>query len=157
MGINNLPEIIKKLRKNGKKPTTPAAIITWGTYPQQQTITGTLNDIINKSDENQVSPPGILIIGEVVKYREQIKWFENKPLYGKKILVTRPTEQSKGFIDKLNDLGAQTVEFPTIEICPPSSWKKLDKSLKELSDTSWIIFTSTNGVKFFFKRFFYYF
>ncbi len=154
MGITNLGEIVKKLIKNGKKPQTPAAIITWGTYPEQITITGTLDDIINKSEENMISPPGILIIGEVVKYREQIKWFEKKPLYGKKILITRPTDQAKSFIDKLNDLGAQTIEFPTIEICPPSSWKKLDKSLKELSDTSWIIFTSTNGVKFFFKRFF---
>jgi uroporphyrinogen III methyltransferase/synthase len=154
MGIKNLSEIVKKLKKNGKKPDTPAAIITWGTYPGQKTVTGTLNDIIGKSEQNQISPPGILIIGEVVKYRQQIKWFENRPLYGKKILVTRPADSSKGFIDKLNELGAQTVEFPTIEICPPSSWKTFDKSLKKLGNTDWIIFTSANGVKYFFERFF---
>ena len=154
MGIKNLAEIVKKLIKNGKKPTTPAAIITWGTYPWQKTVTGTLNDIIKKSEKNELVSPGIFIIGEVVKYREQIKWFENRPLYGKKVLVTRPAGQSRGFIDKLNELGAETVEFPTIEICPPSSWKKFDKSLKELTNTDWIIFTSSNGVKYFFNRFF---
>ncbi len=154
MGIRNLTEIVKKLIKNGKAPKTPIAIITWGTYPNQKTITGTLENIVNKSKEAQIESPGIIIVGKVVKYRDQIQWFENRPLYGKKILITRPSSQSQSIIEKLNNLGAQTIEFPTIEISAPSSWNKLDKSLKQLKTTNWIIFTSTNGVNYFFKRFF---
>ncbi len=154
MGIRNLSEIVNRMKKSGKKASTPIAVITWGTYPTQQTITGTLKDIIEKSNEAEVDPPGIIIIGEVVKYRDQIKWFENRPLYGKRIIVTRPKAQSKSFVERLNELGAETIEFPTIEISPPSSWKKLDNSLKTINKINWIIFTSANGVNYFFKRFF---
>lgn len=154
MGIRNLSEIVKKLLKNSKSPNTPIAIITWGTYPNQKTITGNLENIIKKSQEAQIESPGIIIVGKVVKYREQIQWFEKRPLYGKKILTTRPYSQSKFFVEKLNNLGAETIEFPTIEISAPSSWNKLDKSLKQLKTTDWIIFTSANGVNYFFKRLF---
>jgi len=152
MGINKLDKIVDKLRKNGKSSNTPVAVITWGTYPAQKTVVGSLKNIIGKTIENRVKPPGIIVVGEVVKLREQIQWYEKKPLYGKNILITRPKRQASEFINGLNELGANTIEFPTIQISHPKSWSRLDKAIKRITEYNWIIFTSTNGVSSFFNR-----
>lgn len=152
MGIRNLSKIISRLKKHGKSSNTKIAVITWGTYTRQKTLTGTFRDIIGKISKSRIEPPGIIVIGEVVKFREHINWFEKKPLYGKKILITRPIDQSVTFAEKLEELGAETIIFPAVKISPPDSWRKLDRSLKKITEYDWIIFTSSNGVRFFFGR-----
>jgi uroporphyrinogen III methyltransferase/synthase len=152
MGIGNLKNICQKLISNGRSPETPVAIIRKGTHPDQKTVKGTLATIYDEAQKEAIKPPGIIIVGEVVSLREELNWFEKKPLFGKKIVVTRAREQTSGFLAKLRTLGAECVEFPTIEITPPEEWGPLDKGIEELKNYNWILFTSVNGVKYFFNR-----
>jgi uroporphyrinogen III methyltransferase/synthase len=152
MGVRNIEENMKKLIEFGKPPETPVAIITWGTFPKQETIVGTLGDIGKIAKAKKVKPPAIIVVGEVVKLRETINWFETKPLFGKKVLVTRSRNQASVFVKFLEELGAEAIEFPTIEIIPPQSWNELDRAIENLGTYNWIIFTSVNGVLFFFER-----
>ncbi len=152
MGVKNLPQITESLIANGKSAETPAALIRWGTTPEQKTLTGKLGDIARKAEETRFSPPSILVIGEVVGIREQLNWFEQKPLFGKGIVITRPELQSESFADLLQGLGARVIHFPTIRIVPPASWDSCDNALNKLDSYQWIVFTSANGVRFFFQR-----
>ncbi len=148
MGVANLPEIIHKLIKNGMSPKTPIAVIKSGTLNTQKTIIGTLEDIKTEG----ITPPAISVIGKVVNLRKMLNWFEKKPLFGKKILVTRAREQVSELSKLLKDYGADVVEFPMIKIVPPLNFKELDKAISHLNIYDWIVFTSTNGVKYFFNR-----
>ncbi|MBN2419926.1 MAG: uroporphyrinogen-III C-methyltransferase [Deltaproteobacteria bacterium] len=152
MGIGNLENICHELVKNGRSPETPVAVIYRGTHPEQKTITGSLDNIYEIAQKEDIKPPGIIIVGEVVGLRKELNWFETKPLFGKRIVVTRAREQASGFLAGLRELGANCIEFPTIEIIPPADWAPLDKSIEELGDYNWLLFTSVNGVKYFFKR-----
>lgn len=152
MGIANLSKIVKKLTALGKSPNTPAAVVGNGTMPNQRTIVGTLANIDQKVKDADLGAPGIIVVGEVVNLSEYLDWFESRPLFGKKIVVTRPEDQAAGFIRTLSEFGAECLLFPTIKIIPPASWKELDKAIKNLSRYDWILFTSVNGVKYFFKR-----
>ena len=149
MGIANLPQIVAKLIENGRAPDTPAALIRWGTKPNQEVFVTTLKDAPNV----KISPPAIFVVGEVVKLREQLKWFDNKILFGKKILVTRARAQASKLSSALKNLGAQVVECPTIKIVAPSdNFSAIDTAIKNLRGFDWIIFTSANGVEKFFER-----
>jgi uroporphyrinogen III methyltransferase/synthase len=152
MGVKNLPEICSNLIANGRTPDTPVACIRWGTTPIQQTVIGTLADIVEKVRESGLKPPAITVVGEVVHLREQLNWFETRPLFGKTIVVTRAREQASDFSSLLTTLGAACVEFPTIGIEPPPSWKELDGAIQDLSSYDWAVFTSVNGVRFFMQR-----
>jgi uroporphyrinogen III methyltransferase / synthase len=152
MGVKNLPSLVDRLIANGRAPETPASLIRWGTTPSQQTVTGTLADIIPKAQEAGLTPPAIFIIGQVVTLRETLNWFEKKSLFGKRIAVTRTREQASELIGRLQELGADCIEFPTIRLAPPSDWQELDQALSRLSQFNWIFFTSPNGVRFFFDR-----
>ena len=152
MGVGNLQEITTQLIKAGKCPLTPVAVIYKGTLPDQKTLTGSLKDIASKADKAALKPPAIILVGEVVALREKLNWFETKPLFGKRIIVTRAREQAGVFSALLHDLGAESIEFPTIEIQPPQSWEKLDQAIRSLKNYDWILFTSVNGVKYFFER-----
>ena len=152
MGVRNLPDICRNLVRYGRPPDTPVALIRWGTTPMQQTITGTLSDIVVKVKEANVQPPAMIVVGEVVKCRDELNWYERRPLFGKKILVTRAREQASDFKVQLEQLGAKCIEFPTIAIAPPPSWEPLDGAIRNLSQYHWTIFTSVNGVKFFIER-----
>jgi len=99
-----------------------------------------------------LTPPGIIAVGDVINLRKHLNWFESLPLFGKRILVTRPGDQASGFIRTLSESGAQCLLFPTIKIIPPTSWKDLDRAIESLSRYEWILFTSVNGVKYFFER-----
>jgi len=154
MGIKNLPNITQKLIKNGKSPKTPVALIRWGTTYRQLTVTGTLDTIVDQADEAGMKAPAVIIVGEVVNLRQTMMWFENRPLMGKKIVVTRAREQASDLTRFLSDLGAECLECPTIEIKPPDDLKPIDMAIKNLSSYDWLIFTSVNGVKFFFERLF---
>jgi uroporphyrinogen III methyltransferase / synthase len=152
MGVKNLPKIVASLIAHGKDPETPAALIRWGTTAEQETLTGTLTNIIQRSEEKGFLPPSIFVVGKVVDLRGPLDWFEKKPLFGKGIVITRPEAQAADMRRLLRQQGARTILFPTIRIVPPESWQALDQALEHLETYHWIIFTSANGVHFFFRR-----
>jgi len=154
MGVKNLPKIIDNLTANGMSPDTPVALVRWGTTNRQRTVTGTLANIEKRVQAAQLKAPAIIVIGHVVKLRQQMKWFENRPLFGKKIVVTRARQQASALSEKLTALGASCLECPTIEVAAPQTQKSLDEALANLQTYDWIVFTSVNGVSFFFQRLF---
>jgi uroporphyrinogen III methyltransferase/synthase len=152
MGIKNLPYIVGELLKHGRPKDTPVAVIRWGTTAQQKTIVGTLGDILEKT--KGLEPPAVTVVGEVVKLREYLNWFETRPLYGKTVVVTRARDQASDFARELEELGARVIEFPTIKIVEPEDFTPLDRELRRLESFHWVIFTSVNGVDCFFNRLF---
>lgn len=153
MGIANLPQITAKLIENGRAQTTPAAIIRNGTKFSQQVLVSTLENISAEVQKNNITPPAIFVVGEVVNLRENLKWFDTKILFGKKILVTRTRTQASKLTAQLENLGAEVIEFPTIKITAPTdNFKSLDAAISKIKIFDWIIFTSANGVEKFFER-----
>jgi uroporphyrinogen III methyltransferase/synthase len=152
MGMKNLSCITENLVAHGRSPETPVALIRWGTRPEQEVLTGTLADIAGKARKAAFKPPAITIIGEVVSLREKLRWFDNRPLSGKGILVTRASDQAGGFSRLLSGQGARVVEFPTILIVPPDNYEDLDQAIGSLGRFDWLIFTSFNAVQHFFLR-----
>ncbi len=153
MGVRNLPEIVENLLRHGRSPETPIALIQWGTYPKQEVLSGTLATIVQQVHSAGLSAPAITVVGEVVKFRDKLKWFENRPLFGKRVLITRPKDQTEELKVHLMDLGAEVIAFPTIELKPPDSWGPLDQAIHQIGSYQWVIFTSVNGVKHFFERY----
>jgi uroporphyrinogen III methyltransferase/synthase len=152
MGMKNLPSIVKQLLSEGRSPDTPVAAIRWGTKAAQQTIVGTLGDIVAKTEAVNLEPPTVIVVGEVVRLREQLYWFETKPLFGKRVVLTRAQEQAREFSQLLAAFGAEPVEVPTIQIVPPDSWQAIDDAITSLCAYQWLIFTSINGVRPFMDR-----
>lgn len=152
MGVKNLPEISRNLIENGRSADTPVALIRWGTTPLQQTVTGTLADIVRKVQEAKLKPPAMIVVGEVVKCRDELNWFERRPLFGRTVVITRAREQASDFKTALEGLGARCIEFPTISIAPPPSWDPIDEAVRQISTYNWVIFTSVNGVRSFMDR-----
>ncbi|HOO72780.1 MAG TPA: uroporphyrinogen-III C-methyltransferase [Spirochaetota bacterium] len=151
MGVKNIPLITSELIKNGRSPETPVAVIRRGTYPTQQTVTGTLENIEQKVREAGIKPPAIIVVGEVVSLREKISWFDTRPLFGKSIVVTRSREQSSDLVAGLLELGARVIEAPSIKIIPPEDRGPVTRALNNLGAYDWIVFTSANGVDYFFR------
>ena len=154
MGVKNIERIEKALTDHGKTPETPAALIRWGTTPRQEIITGTLANISSLARKRKFAPPAILVVGKVVDLRDTLSWFEQKPLFGKGIVITRPEKQADDLAQLLTREGANPLHFPTIKIVPPPDWRDLDAAIKNLDKYDWLIFTSANGVEFFFERLF---
>lgn len=152
MGVKNLRHIVENLVGNGRDSETPAALIRWGTTADQETLTGTLRNIVGIAEEKNFSPPAIFVVGNVVNLREYLNWFETKPLFGKGVVITRPVEQAGEFADILRRAGARVIYFPTIKIVPPENFDDLDRAIDNIEKYHWIVFTSVNGVRFFFKR-----
>ncbi|AOY75454.1 uroporphyrinogen-III C-methyltransferase [Clostridium formicaceticum] len=152
MGVAHLKEITEKLKLYGKDKNTPAALIHRGTTARQKTVTGTLENIVEVAAVNKIKAPSIIIIGEVVRLRQQLNWFQSLPLQGKRILVTRTRQQASDLSRQLKELGGEVIEFPTISIEAPEDFTSIDKALKNLTVFQHIIFTSVNGVKAFFNR-----
>ena len=152
MGVGNLSQIAERLMAHGRSGNTPVAVIRRGTVSEQRTVTGTLQDIAGIVKEEGIRPPAIIVVGDVVNLREQLNWFEKRPLFGKRIVVTRAREQASGFLTGLTELGAECIEFPTIEVVPPESWEPMDRAINSLESYQWLLFTSVNGVKYFFER-----
>lgn len=152
MGAGNLPIIVDKLLGCGRSKDTPAAVIHWGTTPEQETVTGTLECIVGLAQMRGLGPPAVLVVGDVVRLRERLKWFERRPLFGTRILVTRAREQAGRFAELLEAQGAEVLEIPLIELAPPKSWRPLDQAIERLESYRWVIFTSANGVETFFRR-----
>ncbi|MDL2286121.1 uroporphyrinogen-III C-methyltransferase [Desulfococcaceae bacterium OttesenSCG-928-F15] len=155
MGIKNLPLISEKLLSAGRDPKTPVAVIRWGTTPKQKSVTGTLKTIEEEVRKAGITAPAIIVVGEVVDLRGTLAWFEKeRPLLGKTILVTRAREQASELVSKLSDLGAHCIELPSIRIVPPEDYGPMDKAIDNLQSYDWLIFTSVNGVRYFFDRLF---
>ena len=151
MAVKNIDVLTAKLIENGRSPETPVAVIRWGTRPDQKTVVSTLKDIALLVREKDIKPPAVMVVGDVVNLRQELKWYEKKPMFGHRILVTR--EHSGGF-ETLEELGAEIIRFSTVEIVPPDKWDELDRAIDNISSYDWLIFTSSNGVKYFFRRLF---
>ena len=152
MGVKNLPQITANLMRHGRDPQTPVALVRWGTHPEQEVLTGTLADIAGKAAKLSFKPPAITIVGEVVRLRETLRWFDNRPLSGKGILVTRSSDQAGEFASLLREQGAIVHECPTISILPPDDHAGMDAAIAALSGFDWLILTSVNAVGHFFRR-----
>ena len=154
MGVKNLPSIVQQLTANGKSPDTPVALVRWGTTPRQETVSGNLGNIVDRVKAAGLKAPAIIVVGEVVGLRDTLKWFEERPLLGKRIVVTRARRQASNLIKDLTDLGAECLECPTIKIMPPEDEAPLKRAIQNLKNYDWIVFTSVNGVSYFFEYLF---
>lgn len=154
MGVKNLPNIVTQLINHGISPDTTVALIRWGTTSKQKSVSGTMENIVERVKAAGLKSPAIIVVGNVVKLKEKMDWFENKPLFGKRIVVTRAREQASDLVAMLSGLGAECLEFPTIKVEPPEDFSPLDKAIENIETYDWLIFTSVNGVIFFFERLF---
>jgi uroporphyrinogen III methyltransferase/synthase len=149
MGTKTLPDIVDKLVANGRSPDTPAAVIRWGTTPEQRTVVGTLADIVSRVEEAGITPPAITIVGKVVRLRKKLSWFEDRPLFGKRVLITRTRRQASVLSRLLAEEGAIPIELPAIEIKPEHDEDKVDAAMETLraGEYAWTVFTSANAVE----------
>ena len=149
MGVAHLQQIVDRLTRYGRDHLTPVSLVRVGTTPQQFVVQGTLADIVEKVEAVQLKSPALIVVGAVNRLREQLRWFDNKPLFGKRILVTRARAQTSEFADLLEAIGAEVIQFPTIEICPIEI-DSADIPTPEQYD--WMIFTSVNAVEIYYER-----
>lgn len=155
MGVAKVGYISRQLISHGKSPDTPVALVRWGTHPEQETLVGTLSNIEQKVIEANFQPPAVIVVGEVVNQREQMKWAEFMPLFGKRILVTRAREQASDLVRKIDHLGGEPYEYPVIETQFPEEQyieSELVTVFSKLSQFDWVFFTSVNGVEYFFRH-----
>ena len=152
MGLENIERISSQLIANGRSADCPAAVIRWGTRPEQRTLITTVGKAAADVKATGMKPPAIFLVGEVVKLREQLQWFDNKPLFGKTVIVTRARAQASALTKKLEAQGARVLEVPAIKIVPPADFAPLDKAIAEIDTYKWLILTSVNGVEYFFNR-----
>ncbi len=154
MGLTHLPELTQALITRGLAPATPVAIVQWGTLGRQKSIVGTLGTIEQLATHEQLSPPALTIIGDVVKLRKKLNWFEHRPLFGQRVVVTRARAQAAELSARLAELGADVLEIPCIKRAVPSQPQHLLDAMLELNSYDWLVFTSANGVAAFFEYFF---
>lgn len=152
MGMKNLPKIVNKLVENGRPADTSVAIIKNGARPEQETVVGNLENIVDKVEKSHLTAPVIIVIGDVVSLRERLRWFDNRSLSSKRILVTRARHQASVLSRLLIECGAQAIELPAIDIQTASDTAELDKAIINLKDYNWALFTSANGVTAFWER-----
>ncbi len=152
MGMANLPLIAQQLIAHGRPASTPVAVIRWATTPRQKTLVATLADVVDKVRQTGIKPPAVIVVGEVVRLREELRWFDDRPLFGRNILVTRTAEQAGSFNHLLQQQGARAIGCPVIEIVPPPSLEELDEAILRLGVTDILILTSANAVRVFFER-----
>lgn len=152
MGINNLKKISENLIKEGKSKDTPVALISWATRANQRVVTSTLENVHETAIKENVKPPTLIAVGSVVELRDKLNFFENKPLFGKNIMVTRTRAQNSSLVDKIIDLGGNPIEVPTIKIEKIQDNKLLENEIKNIIDYSYLILTSKNGVDIFFDK-----
>ena len=154
MGVGNVAEIAERLLAGGRAAETPAAIVEQATTPRQRTIVATLGTLATVAAEQQAQSPAVVILGEVVRLRERLSWFERRPLLGKRILVTRTREQASGLKQLLAERGAEVIELPALEIVASAPPETVRPALDGLAVQryAWTIFTSANGVAAFFRH-----
>jgi uroporphyrinogen III methyltransferase / synthase len=146
MGIQRLGEISRGLQNAGRLADSPAAVISWATWPRQRVLRSTLEKVADAVQTADISPPAVLVVGDVVTLNDSIDWLSRKPLLGKRVFVTRTRAQAGRLSEALRELGAEALEFPAIQIVEPTSYGPLDEALAGLSSFGWIVFTSRNTV-----------
>ena len=151
MGVKNLPHICRNLIEHGLAEDTPAGLIRWGTTSCQEVLTGTVSSLPRLVEEAGFKPPALLVIGQVVTLREKLRWFESRPLFGRRIVVTRARSQASELSSRLEELGAEVIELPTIRIEPAEDASGLLRAVGEVGSFDWIVFTSVNAVEAFFE------
>lgn len=152
MGIKNLPIITQKLMAHGRAADTPVAVVRWASTPEQHSVEGTLatiSEVVRKAD---IKPPALVIVGDVVKLRSTIDWFERRPLFGKHMVVTRTREQASELVARLEEHGADCLEYPTLHMEPVEDYSALDQALQQIDSYQWLLFTSLNTVTWFFHH-----
>lgn len=155
MGVSKIGYIADQLMKHGRPGHTPVALVRWGTRAEQDTLTGTLADIEERVLAANFQPPAVIVVGDVVLQREQLKWAEHLPLFGKRILVTRAKSQASELVDRIDELGGEPYEFPVIETVYPQDPDKLNRirdAFSRLETYDWVFFTSVNGVEYFYRH-----
>ena len=152
MGWASLESILAALARGGLAPTTPVALVQWGTWAKQKTVTGALADVVSRGQEAGLAPPVVAVIGGVAGLRDELAWFDRRPLSGRRVLITRSRSQASRLRSLLEDAGAQTVELPTIEIAPLDDYGDLDGALERVREYQWVIFASANAVQTVFQR-----
>ncbi len=150
MGVKHLQGIVERLIGHGKDGTTPTAIVQWGTTPLQKIVSGTLDTIAALAQKEDIAPPAVIVVGNVVDLRQELTWYDKKPLFGKTIVVTRARAQNSNLVARLTELGANCLEVPAILIKPPSNRQPLLDSVKNIAGYDWVVLTSVNGVEAFF-------
>ncbi len=155
MGMARLELIVQVLLEKGKPPDTPAAIVQMASTGHQITRTTTLANLDRIARDEGLMPPAVILIGPVVEFRPPQAWFERRPLFGKRVLVTRPRYQAEEMVRCLEQLGALTYVLPVVEVSDPPDWRPVDEALERLNQYQWLVFTSANGVQRFFARLFH--
>lgn len=142
MGVERLPQIVERLLENGRAPETPVAVVSWGTYPRQRTVTGTLADIVARCAAAELEPPAVTVVGEVAALRERLRWFDHRPLFGRRIIVTRPREQVRDLVAAIEAAGGEALLAPSIRVqrIPYPDLSGFNRPY------DWAVFTSVNGV-----------
>ncbi|MEX0715063.1 MAG: uroporphyrinogen-III C-methyltransferase [Planctomycetaceae bacterium] len=146
MGLHRLEHVVGSLLDEGKPPDVPACVISRATTPLQRTVSAPLGELVAAVRAAELRPPSLIVVGEVVRQRERIAWFEQRPLFGMRIGITRAETQAAETIARCLELGAQPVPLPTIEINPPDDPAAVDAALDRINSFDWIVFTSANGV-----------
>ena len=147
MGLVNFAAIAQEMIARGRSPKTPAMVVRWATRPDQETLVGTLETLPDQIVQKALRPPATIVIGEVVALRDRFSWFERLPLFGQRIVVTRDRRQAAELAEPLEELGAEVLLLPVIEIQPPADPQPLERAMLQLHAYDWIIFTSVNGVR----------
>jgi len=152
MGMKNLPSIINNLIANGRDPETPVAVIQWGTRTDQRVVIGVLKDIILKVKEASIGPPAVIVVGDVVRLRDKLNWYESKPLFGRTIMTVGSRGQADALVESLTECGATTIDFPVVDFAPPAEQGQLDEKLAAVGKYDWIIFNSGAAAAFLLDR-----
>jgi uroporphyrinogen III methyltransferase/synthase len=151
-GPRQMAGILDALLSHGWSGSDQAALVFHGTLPEQESYQGTIDEMVEIANRPGGHEPGMLIVGRVTGLREHLRWFDARPLFGKRIVVTRPREQAGEFVEQLEALGATVIEAPTIRIAPPEDYAPLDDAVMRAGGFDWIVFTSINGVDYFVQR-----
>ncbi|HDQ40198.1 MAG TPA: uroporphyrinogen-III C-methyltransferase [Desulfonatronum sp.] len=149
MGVKNLPDITANLIAAGRSAHTPAALVRWGTTCRQRSLISTLAAIAQDAQKQGFAPPSLLVVGEVVSLHDKLNWFEQRPLLGRGVVVTRSREQASDVVTALENLGACCHEFPTIAVTPMDDPAPIQDAAAQLGSYDWVVFTSVNGVRMF--------
>lgn len=145
-GSQQLPRMLESMRSHGWSGDENAVIVYNGTLTSQESISGTIDELLTRVHEHPRRGPAILVVGRVVAFREHLRWFDARPLFGKRVLVTRPRDQAGEMVDRLTVLGAEAIEAPMIRIVPPEDDAPLKKAARNVASFDWVVFTSANAV-----------
>jgi len=151
-GTRQLPAVLEALLSHGRPKGDSAAVIYDGTLPGQKTVEGTLEELAELTKSSRPKRPAILVVGRVAALRQHLRWFDERPLFGRRIAVTRPREDASDLADRLSALGAEPIVAPMIRMAPPEDWSPLDRAIDEVGTFEWIVFTSVNAVDQFMQR-----